>query len=660
MAGKSYKKLITNSKGAESASTEIIATNPLGKINFGAQWTFDAHRSGWPVVLKNISSLHNPRGLLFDGFIEQTFGWHRKETAERGEIPYTTPWMGIMHNPPNMPKFFDYLASPEVILDSQFMQESMPFCNGLFVFSDYLKQWLQPRVSCPVESLVHPTETPNTLFNFDHYQKNAEKKLIQIGFWLRKMHSLKHLEATGFSKVWIVSHDYARKMSEVEKEAINIFDENGMMQTGGYEEWDRVENFEYDFLLSQNIVFLDLYDSSANNAIVECIVRNTPVLVNKLAAVVEYLGEGYPFYFGSLEEASSKLNDEALIKETHDYLKQLDKEIFDPDYFLSKFKSSDIYCNINPLDNEQILKGATPKIDTLDDLNIAHGSPLSNDFIFVVAFRNQSRKIFRCLDTVVPHCNGSHDVGIVLIDDASEDNSLEVATKYLIDKGITFVAVQNLDRKLYARNLYNAVINLANSNKSIIIEVDGDDYLEDIDIISEIKSHYNKGARYTFGSFRIAPGSHEIPGIEQAQFPELCANLSNPWNLDRCLSWMPLKTYRRELFAQVPLVYFWDRFRENWLNTAEDLSIYPMMASIAGNDAHYIAKSLYVLDNSGIHHAQFQTDRPRYIVEKLYRVPTGGFIGESWKQTRNENAGVIQRDAIGPKVNFKITSSKSR
>ena len=76
----------------------------------------------------------------------------------------------------------------------------------------------------------------------------------------------------------------------------------------------------YDACLAENIAFMDLWDTSANNALVECIVRATPVLVNPLPAVVEYLGADYPFYFSSLEEAAEKALDLDLVARTHRYL----------------------------------------------------------------------------------------------------------------------------------------------------------------------------------------------------------------------------------------------------------------------------------------------------------------------------------------------------
>ena len=73
--------------------------------------------------------------------------------------------------------------------------------------------------------------------------------------------------------------------------------------------------------MSESVVFLDLYDSIANNAVVECISRQTPILVNPIDSVVEYLGKDYPFYYYSLDEAAEKLEDDDLIKETSEYLK---------------------------------------------------------------------------------------------------------------------------------------------------------------------------------------------------------------------------------------------------------------------------------------------------------------------------------------------------
>jgi hypothetical protein len=164
-----------------------------------------------------------------------------------------------------------------------------------------------------------------------------------VGFWLRRMHSIKHLDAGSSKKVWIVPHEYARERRDMEALAIDIYDRNGLECLGDYEEWDRVTRFEYDELLAENIVFMDLYDSSANHAVVECIVRNTPVLVNPLPAVVEYLGQGYPLYFDSLDEAAQKLNEKGLVKEAHEYLTEIDNSVHSIEAFRASFLESEVY-----------------------------------------------------------------------------------------------------------------------------------------------------------------------------------------------------------------------------------------------------------------------------------------------------------------------------
>ncbi|MFN8643026.1 MAG: hypothetical protein U0802_15745 [Candidatus Binatia bacterium] len=71
----------------------------------------------------------------------------------------------------------------------------------------------------------------------------------------------------------------------------------------------------YDRLLSEN-VFLDLLDASANNSVIECLARDTPLLVNRHPAVVEYLGPDYPLYFDDLAHAA-RLLDLAALRRGH-------------------------------------------------------------------------------------------------------------------------------------------------------------------------------------------------------------------------------------------------------------------------------------------------------------------------------------------------------
>jgi hypothetical protein len=81
--------------------------------------------------------------------------------------------------------------------------------------------------------------------------------------------------------------------------------------------------------------------------IIESIARGTPILINKLSAVVEYLGEDYPMYFSSLEEASDKVNDFNVVIKTHEYLMNLpQRKLITAENFIRDFENSPIYKSL--------------------------------------------------------------------------------------------------------------------------------------------------------------------------------------------------------------------------------------------------------------------------------------------------------------------------
>jgi hypothetical protein len=91
-------------------------------------------------------------------------------------------------------------------------------------------------------------------------------------------------------------------------------------------------------------MFIDLYDSRANNAVVECIARATPLLINPLPAVIEYLGKDYPMYFNTLSEAAQKAMNLNLIKATHQYLQGCEtRRKLSAEYFRHSFETSEVY-----------------------------------------------------------------------------------------------------------------------------------------------------------------------------------------------------------------------------------------------------------------------------------------------------------------------------
>lgn len=106
------------------------------------------------------------------------------------------------------------------------------------------------------------------------------------------------------------------------------------------ETMDILSNDDYDRLLSNNVVFLKLVDASAVNTVIECMVRHTPLVVNRIPAVEEYLGTDYPGFYDDLSHAASLLGSMDNIQRMHAHMAALDLTRLDLLRFLSSFEDA--------------------------------------------------------------------------------------------------------------------------------------------------------------------------------------------------------------------------------------------------------------------------------------------------------------------------------
>lgn len=108
-----------------------------------------------------------------------------------------------------------------------------------------------------------------------------------------------------------------------------------------------LDNTNYDSLLTENVVFVNLIDASAVNTLIECVTRHTPIIVNNHPAVVELLGKDYPLFYNhgaSYFELSNSickiLSNPLNIRNAYRHLKAVDKSKYDIEHFVNTF------CNI--------------------------------------------------------------------------------------------------------------------------------------------------------------------------------------------------------------------------------------------------------------------------------------------------------------------------
>ena len=395
----------------------ISNNNGLFNINIFDQNDYsNSHRFGWQYVYKNIKYLHNKDSeLLLDLYIDRTFHWKNEIFKNIGIIPYKQKWIGFIHH--TFDTDFSNYNNIELLKNKEFI-ESLPYCKGLIVLSKILKTLLAKALNIigfniPIFHLIHPTGMKKIPpFSFSNFLNNKDKKLLFIGGWLRDIFSFYYLilplskysarfftplkqgnlqtyklrkiaikgknmnnyypidEFNDYYEIFLKAiasknNDFVFKNcshahDELDQEKIknNWYKKSYEFNVDLIKSVDimnDLNNTEYDNLLTENIVFINLVDASAVNTLIECIVRNTPIIINRHPAVVELLGEKYPLYYGDEygcgnyfeinTQVNKLLSNLKHIEAAHNYLKNMDKTKFSIEYFTNNLINIVKNCN---------------------------------------------------------------------------------------------------------------------------------------------------------------------------------------------------------------------------------------------------------------------------------------------------------------------------
>jgi len=345
-----------------------------GRLKFPSRYLRDHHRSGWRPAMEAIYPLHHPEGVRFESFLDEIFAvehprpgirsgpelltalkrsqWIDRITSEeRHVVPIREPWVGFLHNPCGMPPWFYADHAPEFVFSKTIWRDSLPACVGLFTLSEHMAEWLRRATGKPVSVAYHPSEIPEKLFDFEAFLSNPQKRVIQIGWWLRRQTAIDHLplpakNALGYRKLRLVPGFASNAGEQIAAMRAGEFERHGMppADAGEVEAMSHVSNDQYDQLLSCNIAFVQLEAANANNAVVECLARGTPLLVNRLPAVEEYLGRDYPLYYKDLQDAATQALDIGRLRAAHQYLLTCDQRSrLHPDVFCRAVAESEVY-----------------------------------------------------------------------------------------------------------------------------------------------------------------------------------------------------------------------------------------------------------------------------------------------------------------------------
>ena len=281
------------------------------------------HRGGWNTILstaKENDFFNEYSQIEFYDIVEKNFIWDNN-------VDEKMKWIGVIHCTNQTPPYLNIINISQFFNKDSLFLRNIHNCLGLITLApnvyDFMhNELLKLNINVNLHLLKHPINNDENIpkFNYESFVNNSDKKIIQIGQQLRKMTSIYLLE-TEFNKLWLTGTKNFTKIQDLfdkEKKYLNLNNINI-----NDVEFKYIQSFEeYDELMSKNIIFVDLFDTAANNVVLECIIRATPLLITKLPGAIFYLGEDYPMYFDSLQEISGLLTKENIIK-THNYLKKI-------------------------------------------------------------------------------------------------------------------------------------------------------------------------------------------------------------------------------------------------------------------------------------------------------------------------------------------------
>lgn len=307
----------------------------------GLEHSYGQHRVSFNTLVEALEPLNKgPGGIIFIPFLERKFVWGTSaadgEAGSKEPRPITEPWIGILHVPFDTPDWFENTVNPRHFFSTSLFQDSLPFCRGLITLSDDLRKDLNRVLpELPTFSLKFPTTLDVRMWEPEAYV--ASPCVVQVGDWLRKLQSIHRLSAPGHRRVMLMK----AHTEEFLRREIEVF---GDQRDPGVEVLELVPNEEYDAFLAQSVVLCLMYSTAANNIVIECIARATPIIVNPLPGAVEYLGKNYPLYAQDETEACAKLLDKDAVFLAHKYLLHRRAEI-DLSYegFCEKFARSEFY-----------------------------------------------------------------------------------------------------------------------------------------------------------------------------------------------------------------------------------------------------------------------------------------------------------------------------
>ena len=171
-----------------------------------------------------------------------------------------------------------------------------------------------------------------------------------------------------------------------------------------------------------------------------------------------------------------------------------------------------------------------------------------------------------------------------IIDDISTDNTVDII-KNLIDGDDRFILTVNTEKKFKLKNLDELIQTF--DDEDIVIELDGDDFLLNPDVVGDIRKVYSdKKTWLTNGSFMYSNGD---PGFSQKCNPETVRR--------DAFRFSHLRTWKTFLWKSIPKDYLRDD-NGDYFKSAADVAYTFALLELAGEENYRFLPDLYYVYNA--------------------------------------------------------------
>ncbi len=305
------------SKFNESLYNKLLAKSLVPYNNYLIT-NVTSHRYGWRYVDSELSKYFNNK----DGILLSSYGDYNYFFTP-GFSMNGKQWVGISHFTPVDTGVYYKNCDINHLKTNPVFKNDLKTCKGMFVLSEYMKPIVEyifkecGYSDIPVDVIYHPMISEPPYFNPENI--GNIKQIISLGSQLRTNTTIYKLNMPGYKKLWLSGRSKEASISllnqEIHEFKVYVSDEESKSV-----ELRRLSDEEYDEVILNSYIIIHQMNASANNALLECIVKNIPVFLNRLPAVEEYIGADYPLFFTDIYDLENKLKDVLLIRQAYNYL----------------------------------------------------------------------------------------------------------------------------------------------------------------------------------------------------------------------------------------------------------------------------------------------------------------------------------------------------